>query len=162
MIIYDQKKDYTCQQFAVFGIIGHNFGRYLPQKSVDKWIAKHKLKDNTKRGWLTSLEAAHVIAKQINKKVITFGFRDEDFMKYWNANKAIHLSVKVDPSFYRDTLDSVVDSYDHMRWARSHAVYIIKPGILVNSFGTHIPPAKFDIMKFSEKWLTNKICFTVI
>lgn len=50
MIIYDQKKDYTCQQFAVFGIIGHNFGRYLPQKSVDKWIAKHKLKDNTKRG----------------------------------------------------------------------------------------------------------------
>lgn len=162
MIIYSQWNNFTCQQFAIFWIIGHNFGKYLPQKSVDKWIKKNNLKDPTKKGWLSSLQAAEIIAKEIGKKVVIFGFRDKDFMKYWNANKAIHLSLKVDTSFYRDTLDWDVDSYIHKRGQSSHAVYVIKPWILINSFGKTIPPATFDLDKMKVNWLTNEICFTIV
>lgn len=162
MIIYNQNKDYTCQQMAVFGIIWYNFWQYLPQKSVDKWIKKNNLKDPTKKGGLSSLEAAEKIAKEIKKKVVTFWFRDKNFMKYWNANKAIHLSLRVDTSFYRDALDWELDSYIHQRGGSSHAVYVIKPWILINSFGKTIPPVTFELGKFEESWLTNALCFTIV
>lgn len=164
MIIYKQK-DFTCQQYVIFWIIGHNFGQWLPQRSVDKWIAKNNLKNPKQRGGLSSIEAAEYIAKEIGRKVVTFGFRDSDFMKWWKEGKAIWIPLKVEGGFYRDTMDGRLDSYFHKRGEGVHGVYIYnggEKGILVNSVGSLIPPCEFDLEEFKESWLSNLLCFTII
>lgn len=163
-IIYNQGRNFTCQQYCIFGIIWHNFNQWLPQKSVEKWIAKNDLKDPKKKWWLGSIEAAEYIAKEIARKVMTFGFRDADFMKYWEQGKAIGISMKADADFWRDTVDWKLDSYKHLRWPSSHAVYIHNGswGLMINSFWKALPPCRFDLEKFDTKWLTNLLCFTII